>query len=299
MPSLFLNPARAPSLEYEGSFQLCNIYFEFGVFIPFAAKGKKSAASAGKSVEPSSADVKSKKRKVLSAPSRPVQSSRGRKYSTRSSSRLVSNFSNTGDYPVDLVYSPLDTGDDDGDSDGTPHGSPTTEELIDDYSLEEQNIGLAPESDPPCIPLVNFFSYVWLFTSKHFINFSYGFTFQDLPSRRARFQQLEGSAIDVDFGFSDTGASISTQLVRCVPSVESLSFAKSAVRTFLELGLHQLGETQRLTMISSVSILRASPEFSSDSPLLESVATLFSDSDAAQSRRTLLMAKVEDLASQG
>ncbi|KZV33699.1 disease resistance protein [Dorcoceras hygrometricum] len=225
-----------------------------------------------KSVTPSPATVKSKKRKASSAPSRSVQRSRGRKYSTKSSSRLVSKFSNTGDDPVDLVSSPLGLGGDDSSDDegaGNPQGSPATEEFIDDYSLEERNIGLAPEYDPLCIP-------------------------SDLSSRRARFQQLEGSAINVDVGFYDTGASTYSQLVRCVPSVESLSFSKAAVRNFLELGLHQLGETQILAMISVVSILRASPEFSSDSSLLESVATIFSDSDVAQARSMSLMAKVED-----
>ncbi|KZV23656.1 hypothetical protein F511_35087 [Dorcoceras hygrometricum] len=44
-------------------------------------------------------------------------------------------------------------------------------------------------------------------------------------------------------GFSDTGASISSQLVRCVPSVESLSFAKAAVRNFLELDVAQARST--------------------------------------------------------
>ncbi|KZV19340.1 hypothetical protein F511_22120 [Dorcoceras hygrometricum] len=230
--------------------------------VNLGTKDKKASASAGISAAPSSAPVKSKKRKASSAPSHPVPSSRERKYSTRSSSRLVSNFSNTDDDPVDLVSSPLGLGDDEdssGDEDaGNPQGSPTTEELIDDYSLEERNTGLAPESDPQCIP-------------------------SDLSSRRARFQQLERSAINVDFGFSDAGASTSSQLIRCVPSVESLSFAKAAVRNFLELGLHQLGETQRLAMISAVSILRVAPEFSSDSSLLENVATIFSDSDAARS----------------
>ncbi|KZV33665.1 disease resistance protein [Dorcoceras hygrometricum] len=243
------------------------------IFLAFAAKDTKASASVGITVAPSSAPVKSKKRKASSAPSRPIQSSRERKYSTRSSSRLVSSFSNTDDDPVDLVSSPPGLGDDDdssGDEDaGNPQGSPTTEELIDDYSLEERNTGLVPESDPPCIP-------------------------SDLSSRRARFQQLERSAINVDFGFSDAGTSTSSQLIRSVPSVESLSFAKAAVRNFLELGLHQLGETQRLAMISAVSILRVAPEFSSDSSLLENVATIFSDSDAAQARSTSLMAKVED-----
>ncbi|KZV28938.1 hypothetical protein F511_13733 [Dorcoceras hygrometricum] len=238
----------------------------------FSAKDTKASASVGITATPSSAPVKSKKRKASSAPSRPIQSSRERKYSTRSSSRLVSKFSNTDDDPVDLVSSPPGLGADDdssGDEDaGNPQGSPTTEELIDDYSLEERKTGLVPESDPPCIP-------------------------SDLSSRRARFQQLERSAINVDFGFSDAGTSTSSQLIRSVPSAESLSFAK-AVRNFLELGLHQLGETQRLAMISVVSILRVAPEFSSDSSLLENVATIFLDSDAAQARSTSLMAKVED-----
>ncbi|KZV48193.1 hypothetical protein F511_20326 [Dorcoceras hygrometricum] len=119
-------------------------------------------------------------------------------------------------------------------------------------------------------------------------------TFEDLSSRRARLQRLEGLAVDVDSSFSDAGTSTSSQPVRCIPSMESLFFAKTAVRNFLELGLHQLGESQRLAMVSAVSILRASPDFSSEYPLLDSVATIFSDSDAAQAMSTSLLAKLED-----
>ncbi|KZV51191.1 TMV resistance protein N-like [Dorcoceras hygrometricum] len=118
--------------------------------------------------------------------------------------------------------------------------------------------------------------------------------FEDLSSRRARIQQLEGLAIEVDLSFSDARTSMSSQLVRCIPSMESISFAKVAVRNLLELGLHQLGESKRLAIISVVSILRASPEFCSEYPLLDSIATIFSDSDVAQARSTLLMAKLED-----
>ncbi|KZV46032.1 Heat shock transcription factor [Dorcoceras hygrometricum] len=47
-------------------------------------------------------------------------------------------------------------------------------------------------------------------------------------------------------------------------------------------------------MISAVSILKASPEFSSEHPLLDSIATIFSDSDVAQTKLTSLMAKRDD-----
>ncbi|KZV35245.1 hypothetical protein F511_42890 [Dorcoceras hygrometricum] len=76
--------------------------------------------------------------------------------------------------------------------------------------------------------------------------------------------------------------------------MESLSFAKADVRNFLELCLHQLGESQRLAMISAVSILRASPKFTFDYPLLDSIATIFIDSDAAKALSTSSLAKLED-----
>ncbi|KZV53089.1 hypothetical protein F511_19760 [Dorcoceras hygrometricum] len=47
-------------------------------------------------------------------------------------------------------------------------------------------------------------------------------------------------------------------------------------------------------MVSDVSILRAFPEFSSEHPLLDSIATIFSDSDASQTKSTSLMDKLED-----
>ncbi|KZV57375.1 125 kDa kinesin-related protein [Dorcoceras hygrometricum] len=169
------------------------------------AKSKKSVALVEKPTEPSPAQVKSKKRKTSSAPSLPVQRSKGRKYSTRSSSRLQSRFSNTDADPVDLISSspPSDADDDNSEDDGTPCGSPTVDEFIDDYALQGQDIGMAPESTPPSIPL-------------------------------------------------------------------------------------------RLAMISAVSILKASPEFSAEHPLLDSIAIIFSDSDAAQTKLTSLMAKRDD-----
>ncbi|KZV55098.1 Heat shock transcription factor [Dorcoceras hygrometricum] len=47
-------------------------------------------------------------------------------------------------------------------------------------------------------------------------------------------------------------------------------------------------------MISAVSILKASSEFSAEHHLLDSIATIFSDSDAAQTKLTSLMAKRDD-----
>ncbi|KZV42307.1 hypothetical protein F511_32389 [Dorcoceras hygrometricum] len=235
VPSLFLNPARAPSLEDECSFQLWWA-LKFASLVPTfcypPAKGKKSVASAGNSVEPSSIEVKSKKRKVLSAPPRPIQRSSGRLYSTRSSSRLVSKFSNTDDDPVDLVSSPIAIGDGDDDNDGD-------------------------DAITPPDPLLFMRMCLWVIT----------------PSRSKML------------------------LVRCIPSMESISFAKAAVHNFLELDLHQLGESQRLAMISAISILRASPEFISEYPLLDSVAIIFSDSDAAQTLSNSSLSKLEDFRS--
>ncbi|KZV26039.1 hypothetical protein F511_13917 [Dorcoceras hygrometricum] len=177
-PSSFLSPIRVYAPEDVNSFTawwpprraVLAPTFDYP-----SAKDTKASASVGITVTPSLAPVKSKKRKASSAPSRPIQSSRERKYSTRSSSRLVSSFSNTDDDPVDLVSSPPGLGDDDdssGDEDaGNPQGSPTTEELIDDYSLEERNTGLVPESDPPCIPSVELLFPVWLCFFKHFFHF--------------------------------------------------------------------------------------------------------------------------------
>ncbi|KZV38334.1 hypothetical protein F511_24093 [Dorcoceras hygrometricum] len=233
-------------------------------------KSKKYVALVEKPTEPSSAQVKSKKRKTSSAPSHPVQRSKGRKYSTRSSSRLQSRFSNIDADPVDLISSPptLDADDDNSEDDGTPRGSPTADELIDDYFLQGQDIGSAPESSPPSIPLA-------------------------FSSRKAQLQELEGPSSNADLSFADDDTSASSQLAKSFPSAESLSYARAAVRNFLELGLHQLGDSQRLAMISAASILKASPDFSSEYFLLDSIAAIFYDSDAAQTKLTSLMAKRE------
>ncbi|KZV29115.1 hypothetical protein F511_06610 [Dorcoceras hygrometricum] len=222
------------------------------MFLAFAAKGKKSIAPASvdKSTIAPPIDAKSKKRKVSSAPPHSIQSSKVKKYSTRNSGRLKSRFSNTEADPVDLVSSSHITDDEEDNS-------------------EREDIGLAPESALPSIPL-------------------------DFSSRRAQLQELDSSSPDVDLSFADVEASTSSQLAKSFPSAESLSYARTAVHNFLELGLHQLGESQRLDMISAVSILKASPEFSAEHPLLDSIATIFSDSDVAQTKLTSLMAKRDD-----
>ncbi|KZV23456.1 hypothetical protein F511_39783 [Dorcoceras hygrometricum] len=245
-PSLFLNPIRVCASEDENSFPAwwtsrCTVLAPN--FSYPSAKDKKAAASVKKSVTPSTADVRSKKRKVSSTPPRSIQSSRGKKYPTRN--------------------------EDNSEGDNTPRGSPTTEEFIDDYFPQGQDFGLTPQPDPPRIPL-------------------------DFSSRRAQLQELEGSSPDADLSFADVEASTSSQLAKSFPSAESLSYARTAVHNFLELGLHQLGESQRLAMISAVSILKASPEFSAEHPLLDRIATIFSDSDAAQTKLTSLMAKRDD-----
>ncbi|KZV14426.1 hypothetical protein F511_43284 [Dorcoceras hygrometricum] len=117
---------------------------------------------------------------------------------------------------------------------------------------------------------------------------------KDFSSRRAKLQELDSSPPNVDLSFADVEASTSSQLDKSFPSAESLSYARTAVHNFLELGLHQLGESQRLAMISAVSILKASPEFSAEHHLLDSIATIFSDSDATQTKLTSLMAKRDD-----
>lgn len=107
--------------------------------------------------------------------------------------------------------------------------------------------------------------------------------YQDLSSRRARLGLIIESRAKADFDFPDVAVSSMTQLVRCAPSSESVNHAKTAARNFLELGLHQLGEAQRIAMLSAVAVLRTSPEFSTpDHVLLDEVHQVFSQYDAAQ-----------------
>ncbi|XP_073066554.1 uncharacterized protein [Primulina eburnea] len=104
----------------------------------------------------------------------------------------------------------------------------------------------------------------------------------DLTSRRARLKLIGEPEIQVDLSFSDDISSMPSNLERCTPSVEALAHAKMAIRNFLGLGLHQLGESQRLAMLSSVSILKTSSEFAtSEFGILDDLPTIFSKSDAA------------------
>ncbi|KZV57817.1 hypothetical protein F511_24956 [Dorcoceras hygrometricum] len=173
---------------------------------------KKYVASVGGPVEHSPTEVKEKKRKVSSLPSQPEQASvskpsmRGRQYSTRSSLRLVSRFSNTTADPVDLVSSSHISGDGSGHDNVVSSGSVSTEG--DDGKT------------PPDSPVV----------------------YEEMYSDDQPVQQ---------HGFF-------------LPSCEA------------------------------ATARRASIEFSSEYPLLDSIATIFSESDAAQAKRTLLMAKLED-----
>ncbi|KZV31429.1 transcription factor HBP-1a-like [Dorcoceras hygrometricum] len=89
---------------------------------------------------------------------------------------------------------------------------------------------------------------------------------RDFSSRRAQLQELESSSPDVDLSFADVEASTSSQLDKSFPSAESLSYARTT----------------------------ASPEFSAEHPLLDSIATIFSDSDVAQTKLTSLMAKRDE-----
>ncbi|KZV57806.1 microtubule associated protein 1a [Dorcoceras hygrometricum] len=261
VPSLFLNPVIVCGSEDESPF---NDWWTSRCAVlvpPFSyppAKGKKSIIPATSSAEHSP----DKRTTVLHQKLFP----------------FCVHFYNTDADPVDLVSSPPVSGGGGGvgehDDNSTPPDSPVVYENVpgDDHPIQEQDAGLASEADHISIPL-------------------------DLSSCRARLQRLEGLAIGVDLSFSDAGTSTSSQLVRCIPSMESLSFAKADVHNFLELGLHQLGESQRLAMISVISILRASPEFTSEYPLLDSVSTIFSDLDAAQALSTSSLAKLEDFRS--
>lgn len=71
-------------------------------------------------------------------------------------------------------------------------------------------------------------------------------------------------------------------LARSVPSAEALTHAKLAVDNFLNLVLHHLWESQRLDMLSSISILGTSLDFIiSGFGLLDDLPTIFSRSDTA------------------
>ncbi|XP_073045225.1 uncharacterized protein [Primulina eburnea] len=104
----------------------------------------------------------------------------------------------------------------------------------------------------------------------------------DLTSRRARLGLIGESEGQFDLSFSDSVSSETSTLEKNAPSVEALAHAKIAVRNFLGLGLHQLGESQRLAMLSSISILKTSPEFAtSEFSIFDGLPTIFSESDAA------------------
>ncbi|XP_073051741.1 uncharacterized protein [Primulina eburnea] len=104
----------------------------------------------------------------------------------------------------------------------------------------------------------------------------------DLTSRRARLGLIGEPEGQFDLSFSDSVSSETSTLERNAPSVEALAHAKIAVRNFLGLGLHQLGESQRLAMLSSISILKTSPEFAtSEFSIFDGLPTIFSESDAA------------------
>ncbi|XP_073017185.1 uncharacterized protein [Primulina eburnea] len=104
----------------------------------------------------------------------------------------------------------------------------------------------------------------------------------DLTFRRARLRLIGEPEIQVDLSFSDDISSMPSNLERYTPSMEPLAHTKMVVLNFLGLGLHQLGESQRLAMLSSVSILKTSPEFAtSEFGILDDLPTIFSRSDAA------------------
>lgn len=87
--------------------------------------------------------------------------------------------------------------------------------------------------------------------------------------------------VQVDLSFSDIAASLTSNITKPIPSAEVLAHAKLAVH-FLNLGIRHLGESQRLAMLSSVSILRSSPDFlSSEFSLLDDLPVIFSRSDKA------------------
>ncbi|KZV49162.1 hypothetical protein F511_42762 [Dorcoceras hygrometricum] len=169
VPSLFLNPVRVYDSEDESAFHdwwnsRCAVLVPTFSYPP----GKKSIIPARSSDEQSPDKVKVKKQKFSSVPSRPAQSSvpkpilrsRGRQYSTRSSYRLVSSFSNTDDDPIDLVSSPPASGDGGGAGNGddsitTPDSLVVYEDVPgDDHFTQEKDVGLASGTDHPSIAVV-------------------------------------------------------------------------------------------------------------------------------------------------
>ncbi|KZV42113.1 Polyphosphate kinase [Dorcoceras hygrometricum] len=319
-----------------------------------------------RSAEHSPAEVKTKKRKISSMPSHPEQASvskpamlsRGRQYSTRSSSCLVSRFSNTIADPVDLVSSPHISGDGssnedaassgsvstEGDDGKTPPDSPVIYEEMysDDQHVRQHDTGLdigvpfatplSPARTTPDLPWTHnfcdseniFFGLTNRIMVKRLATSSYdplGIT--DSPCKN------QSVMVSVQYGPFNSNIPIGSmtidksrvardpiamhtswnQIMTLHVLLDSIGYPctrrvvnprQQSIDFYMHRDITQshrlmtptesLGESQRLAMISVVSILRAYPKFCVEHPLLDSIATIFFDSNAAQAKNTLLMA---------
>ncbi|XP_075492578.1 uncharacterized protein LOC142530639 [Primulina tabacum] len=223
----------------------------------------------------------------------------GRRYHTRHSAKLVSGPSNTFDDPIilgedDPHPAPPSPKDSSVETSDTNEAISDNNEVLDaDFSSATSGQG-APHAEISGAKRTNdFLAEDDTFVLREFpstVSFSPNppsslpavTPSMDLTSRRARLRLIGEPEIQVDLSFSDDISSMPSNLERCTLSMEALAHAKMAVRNFLGLGLHQLGESQRLAMLSSVSILKTSPEFTtSEFGILDDLPTIFSRSDAA------------------
>ncbi|XP_073017180.1 uncharacterized protein [Primulina eburnea] len=113
---------------------------------------------------------------------------------------------------------------------------------------------------------------------------SAGSHFQDLSARRAIVSLVEENQ-EFDFSFLDSGASpmISSSNI---PTGLEVATAKASLRHFLNINLDALGTMEKSTILSAVSILQSSPDFSSASPLhdvLNTLPSMFSAFQASSS----------------
>ncbi|XP_075494150.1 uncharacterized protein LOC142531781 [Primulina tabacum] len=107
--------------------------------------------------------------------------------------------------------------------------------------------------------------------------------FQDLSARRAMVSSVE-ETLEFDFCFLDSGSPHAASYSN-LPSSLELATAKASLRHFLNMNFNALGDMEKATVLSSASILKSSPDFSSY-PLhdaLNTFPTMFSAFQASSS----------------
>ncbi|XP_075515493.1 uncharacterized protein LOC142550144 [Primulina tabacum] len=113
---------------------------------------------------------------------------------------------------------------------------------------------------------------------------SAGSHFQDLSARRAMVSLVEENH-EFDFSFLASGASPTVSSSN-IPTGLEVATAKASLRHFQNINLDALGTMEKSTILSAMSILQSSPDFSSASPLhdvLNTLPSMFSAFQASSS----------------